>query len=327
MSSLDGSRASQPDPTLESEQRVVVEATALHKHFGELRAVDGVDFRIHYGECVGFLGPNGAGKTSTMRMIQAVSTPTAGRLRVLGLDPSRDGKKIRTRLGVCPQEDNLDTELTVEQNLEIYGRYFGLARRQAAARAERLLASVDLLDRRRERVQTLSGGMRRRLIVARSLVSDPDLVILDEPSTGLDPQARHAIWQRLRRLKEEGVSMALTTHFMEEAERLCDRLVILDRGRVVVTGRPENLILDHAKGEVIELQLRPEREDDFLAGLDLEGIERERAGDLLVLFAGRGNTLGDQLIARARQAGVPCRLRSATLEDVFLRLTGRELEA
>jgi lipooligosaccharide transport system ATP-binding protein len=232
----------------------LIHARGLVKRFGNFTAVDGIDVDVAPGESFGFLGPNGAGKSSTMRMVGCVSPPTAGTLRILGLDPVRDGPEIRGRLGVCPQQDCLDPELTVEENLTVYARYFGIARSVARARAEELLDFVQLSDRARDRVEPLSGGMKRRLTIARALVNEPDLVLLDEPTTGLDPQARHLVWERLFRLKQRGVTLVLTTHYMDEAEQLCDRLVVMDHGKIVAEGSPRELIDKYSTREVVELR-------------------------------------------------------------------------
>ncbi len=303
---------------------LVVEARGLRKEFGDFVAVDGIDVAIARGEAFGFLGPNGAGKTSTMRMIGAVSPVSGGHLRVLGMDPATHGPAIRARLGVVPQEDALDTDLTVSENLLVYGRYFGLPRREAARRAEELLDFVQLGDRGRSKVDTLSGGMRRRLVVARALVSDPDLVLLDEPTTGLDPQARHLLWDRLRALKARGKSFVLTTHYMDEAEQLCDRLVVMDGGRIVAEGSPRALIAEHAGREVVEV--------DFVHG-ELDGQAEQ-----LQPLADRVEVLGDRVLLFTADADATAAAvsgldlpttgilrRRSTLEDVFLRLTGRQL--
>jgi lipooligosaccharide transport system ATP-binding protein len=303
----------------------VVEALGLSKRYGELRAVDCIDFAVERGECFGFLGANGAGKTSTLRMVQAVSPRSGGNLRVLGLDPERDGKRVRARLGVCGQDDSLDPDLCVLDNLLAYGTYFGEPRRVTRRRAEELLAFVALGEKARRHIPELSGGMKRRLMIARALINQPDLLVLDEPTTGLDPQGRHLIWQKLRELKERGVTMLLTTHYMDEAERLCDRLVILDRGRILAEGSPRALVERHVGEEVVELRTPAEREAEVLAGLDLEGVPSERAGDTRAFFLGRRSALADRLVAAARVRGVPLLVRNATLEDVFLKLTGREL--
>src|SRR6185437_8242145 len=248
----------------------MVEARALTKHFGSFVAVAGIDFSIEPGEAFGFLGPNGAGKTSTMRMIGCVSPRTDGDLRVLGLDPAHDGPRIRARLGVVPQEDNLDTELTVWDNLMIYGRYFDLPRAEIRERATELLDFVQLSDRRDSRVEPLSGGMKRRLTIARSLINRPEILLLDEPTTGLDPQARHVLWDRLFRLKRQGVTLVITTHYMDEAEQLCDRLVVMDHGTIVAEGSPRSLITDYSTREVLELRFDTDdhgHHADALAGI------------------------------------------------------------
>ncbi len=232
----------------------LVHAAGLQKRFGDFVAVDSVDFSIARGESFGFLGPNGAGKTSTMRMIACMSPLSGGTLRVLGMDPSVDGPEIRARIGLVPQEDSLDLELSVLDNLMIYGRYFDLPRKVVRQRAERLLEFAQLTERAHDRVDPLSGGMKRRLTIARSLISDPDLLILDEPTTGLDPQARHLLWDRLYRLKQEGVTQVITTHYMDEAEQLCDRLVVMDKGRFAAVGSPRQLIDEHSTKEVVELR-------------------------------------------------------------------------
>src|SRR5205814_5699668 len=232
----------------------LIHARGLVKKFGELVAVDGIDFDVQRGEAFGFLGPNGAGKSSTMRMIGCVSPPTAGTLRILDMDPVADGPRIRARLGVVPQQDTLDNELTVRENLIIYGRYFGLSRSEVRARADRLLEFVQLDERAGSKVEPLSGGMKRRLTIARSLVNEPDVLLLDEPTTGLDPQARHVLWDRLYRLKQQGVTLVLTTHYMDEAEQLCDRLVVMDKAHIVAEGSPRELIERYSTREVVELR-------------------------------------------------------------------------
>jgi lipooligosaccharide transport system ATP-binding protein len=304
----------------------LVRAKALSKRFGEFVAVDGVDFGVRRGEVFGFLGPNGAGKTTVMRMIACVSPVTDGDLSVLGMDPRHQGSEIRARLGVVPQDDNLDTELTVWDNLVIYGRYFGLPLRVIRERAAELLAFARLDDRRDSRVDPLSGGMKRRLTIARSLINSPELVLLDEPTTGLDPQARHLLWERLYRLKREGVTLVLTTHYMDEAEQLCDRLVIMDQGRIVAEGSPRQLIERHCTREVVELRFDTPEEQDAalprLAGLD-ERIEP--VADRVLVYTAQG----DETVARLGPAGVHADsvlVRRGSLEDVFLHLTGRTLD-
>jgi lipooligosaccharide transport system ATP-binding protein len=303
---------------------VVVEARALTKRFGALTAVDGVDFAVHRGEAFGFLGPNGAGKSSTMRMIGAVSPVTGGHLRVLGMDPAADGPAIRARLGVVPQEETLDNELTVFENLLIYGRYFDLPRRAIVPRIDELLDFVQLNERRNGKVEPLSGGMKRRLTIARALINQPDLLILDEPTTGLDPQARHLVWDRLYRLKQQGVTLIITTHYMDEAEQLCDRLVVMDQARIVAEGSPVELIAGHVTREVVELRFAPRHQDRALSRLGGLAKHLEVLPDRLLLYTDGA----DRTAAEVGERGVTpdtVVVRRATLEDVFLRLTGRTL--
>jgi lipooligosaccharide transport system ATP-binding protein len=299
----------------------LVEAKALTKQFGTFEAVRGIDVEVRRGEAFGFLGPNGAGKSSTMRMISCVSGRSGGELEVLGMDPDREGPKIRARLGVVPQLDNLDTELTVRQNLQIYGRYFGMSRQQCRAKADELLEFAQLTDRADHEVEPLSGGMKRRLTIARSLVNDPELLLLDEPTTGLDPQARHLLWDRLFRLKQDGVTLIITTHYMDEAEQLCDRLVVMDGGRIAAEGSPSALINKYSTKEVLELRFQPGAEKP-----DLERFaERvEVLPDRLLLYTQDG----EHTLAKVHEHGVqPIQslVRRSSLEDVFLRLTGRTL--
>jgi lipooligosaccharide transport system ATP-binding protein len=304
----------------------LIEAKALTKRFGDDVAVDGIDFSVRRGEVFGFLGPNGAGKTTTMRMIACVSPVTDGKLRVLGMNPVVDGPAIRSRLGVVPQDDNLDTELTVWDNLVIYGRYFGLPMAQIRERAAELLHFARLDDRRLSRVDPLSGGMKRRLTIARSLINRPDLVLLDEPTTGLDPQARHLLWERLYRLKREGVTLVLTTHYMDEAEQLCDRLVIMDGGRIVAEGSPRELIDRYSTREVVELRFAlPQEQQAVLARLDGAGDRVENLADRVLLYTAHG----DEALAQVTRDGIEpasVLVRRSTLEDVFLQLTGRTLD-
>src|SRR5437660_4022211 len=263
----------------------MIAARALTKRFGPFVAVDGIDFTIEPGEAFGFLGPNGAGKTSTMRMIGCVSPRSGGQLSVLGLDPTDHGPEIRARLGVVPQEDNLDTELSVWDNLMIYGRYFDLPRAEIRRRAAELLEFVQLTDRRDSRVDPLSGGMKRRLTIARALINQPEVLLLDEPTTGLDPQARHMLWERLYRLKQNGVTLVLTTHYMDEAEQLCDRLVIMDRGRIVAEGAPSDLAAEHATREVVELRFaRASEQDAALARVRTLAPRVEPVADRLLVY-------------------------------------------
>ncbi len=301
----------------------LIHARGLEKRFGELTAVDGIDFDVEQGEAFGFLGPNGAGKSSTMRMIGCVSPPTAGTLRILGLDPVKDGPQIRGRLGVVPQQDTLDTELTVRENVIIYGRYFGLSRKECGVRADRLLEFVQLADKRDSKVEALSGGMKRRLTIARSLINRPDLLLLDEPTTGLDPQARHVVWDRLFRLKQRGVTLVLTTHYMDEAEQLCDRLVVMDRGKIAEEGSPLDLIRRLSTREVVELRF-PDEVPQIEAGAFGELVARvERLPDRVLLYTDDGDAVVPLAHDRYRPQSVL--VRRSTLEDVFLRLTGRTL--
>jgi lipooligosaccharide transport system ATP-binding protein len=315
-----------------------VRARGLTKRFGSFTAVDGIDFDLYRGEAFGFLGPNGAGKSSTMRMIGCVSPPTQGELTIFGADPVRDGAAIRARLGVVPQDDTLDVELTVRENLLVYGRYFGLPRAVIRERTAQLLDFVQLTERAGDMVDPLSGGMKRRLTIARSLINEPDILILDEPTTGLDPQARHVVWDRLFRLKQRGVTLILTTHYMDEAEQLCDRLVVMDHATIVAEGAPRELIERYSTPEVLELRFDPEVHEqaaekikDILGGYggspprDSTVAERtEVLADRILLYV----TDGDAALSRVLQAGLePLTqiVRRSTLEDVFLHLTGRQL--
>ncbi len=302
----------------------LIHAHGLVKRFGELVAVDAIDFDLHRGEAFGFLGPNGAGKTSTMRMIGCVSPVTEGTLRVFGLDPARDGVRIRGRLGVVPQEDSLDLDLTVRENIVVYGRYFGLPRRSLRPRADELLDFVELSERANDRVEPLSGGMKRRLTIARSLVNDPEVMLLDEPTTGLDPQARHVVWDRLYRLKQTGVTLLLTTHYMEEAEQLCDRLVVMDKGKIVAEGSPLELIRRYSTKEVVELRFGDGRPADFGRWTDGLVTRVESLPDRVLLYTDDGDAAAHGLHERGL---VPesVLVRRSTLEDVFLHLTGRSL--
>jgi lipooligosaccharide transport system ATP-binding protein len=303
----------------------LVVARGLTKRFGDFTAVDGIDFEVAAGEAFGFLGPNGAGKSSTMRMIGAVSPVSSGELRILGLDPATQGSKIRARLGVVPQEDNLDAELTVRQNLLTYARYFGISRSVAKERATELLDFVQLTERADDRVDPLSGGMKRRLTIARALVNEPDVLLLDEPTTGLDPQARHVVWERLYRLKQRGVTLVLTTHYMDEAEQLCDRLVVMDKGRIVAHGSPRTLIDQHCSREVVELRFGVDDDTADMAGkLDGLGDRVEALPDRVLVYAHDGDAVAEDV--HGRGLGLESTLvRRSSLEDVFLLLTGRTL--
>ncbi|WP_181773310.1 ABC transporter ATP-binding protein [Amycolatopsis pittospori] len=302
----------------------MVQAKALVKRFGDFEAVRGIDVEVRPGEAFGFLGPNGAGKSSTMRMIASVSPRSDGDLRVLGMDPDVEGPKIRARLGVVPQQDNLDTELTVRQNLQIYGRYFGLSRSHVRSKAEELMEFAQLTDRANAEVDSLSGGMKRRLTIARSLVNDPELLLLDEPTTGLDPQARHLLWDRLFRLKAGGTTLIITTHYMDEAEQLCDRLVVMDNGRIAAEGSPSDLISRYSTREVVELRF-PNGEQEAAAE-KVEGLaERvEVLPDRVLLYTMTGEAALEQAHARGLRP-LSSLVRRSSLEDVFLRLTGRTL--
>ena len=303
----------------------LIYARGLVKRFGSFTAVDGIDFDLTRGEAFGFLGPNGAGKSSTMRMIGCVSPPTGGELSILGMDPVAQGREIRARLGVVPQEDTLDVELTVRENLLVYGRYFGLPRDVIRERTAELLEFVQLSDRAADQVEPLSGGMKRRLTIARSLINEPDILLLDEPTTGLDPQARHLVWDRLFRLKQQGVTLVLTTHYMDEAEQLCDRLVVMDGGKIVAGGSPRALIGQYATPEVLELRFDPadhQQAADKVAAVPTE--RREVLADRILLYVADGETA----LAAVHGLGlepVTSLVRRSTLEDVFLRLTGRQL--
>jgi lipooligosaccharide transport system ATP-binding protein len=317
-----------------TETQAMIVASGLRKSFtsrsGEVvEAVRGIDVTVRKGEAFGFLGPNGAGKSSTMRMVAAVSPVTSGDLRILGMDPGVDGPKIRARIGVCPQEDTLDTELNVRDNLYIYGRYFGLPRVEVRQRVEELLEFVQLTDKAGAKVEDLSGGMKRRLTIARSLINRPEVLLLDEPTTGLDPQARHVVWDRLFRLKQQGVTLVLTTHYMDEAEQLCDRLVVMDKGLIVAEGSPLELIRSYSTREVAELRFAPTDEQsgqlEALAPKVEDLAERvEVLPDRLLLYSADG----EETLAKVHERGldpVVSLVRRSTLEDVFLRLTGRTL--
>ncbi len=302
----------------------LIHARALTKRFGGFTAVDAIDFDVAPGESFGFLGPNGAGKTSTMRMIGCVSPITGGTLRILGRDPVTDGPRIRARIGVVPQQDTLDMELTVAENLSIYGRYFDLPRPLIRERVRDLLEFVQLTDRARDQVESLSGGMKRRLTIARSLVNEPDLLLLDEPTTGLDPQARHLLWDRLYRLKQRGVTLVLTTHYMDEAEQLCDRLVVMDKARIVAEGSPRDLIASHSSREVLEMRFPVGVQETLDGAFDGLGDRVERLPDRVLVYADDGEAAAARAVERGLRPEMTL-VRRSSLEDVFLRLTGRSL--
>jgi lipooligosaccharide transport system ATP-binding protein len=302
----------------------LIHAEGLRKSFGSFEAVRGIDVQVRPGESFGFLGPNGAGKSSTMRMIAAVSPTSGGNLRILGMDPAVDGPSIRARIGVCPQEDTLDTELNVRDNLYIYGRYFGLPRAEVSQRCDELLEFVQLTDKAKAKVEMLSGGMKRRLTIARSLINKPDILLLDEPTTGLDPQARHVVWDRLFRLKQQGVTLVLTTHYMDEAEQLCDRLVVMDQGVIVAEGAPHELIRSYSTREVAELRFGIGENEHVAPKVEDLADRVEVLPDRLLLYVDNG----EEAIAKVHERGldpIMSLVRRSTLEDVFLRLTGRTL--
>ncbi len=302
----------------------LITAEHLVKRFGDFVAVDGIDVEVPRGESFGFLGPNGAGKSSTMRMIGCVSPVTEGRLRIFGLDPATDGKQIRSRMGVVPQMDQLDEQLTVEDNMILYGRYFDIPRAECKRRAKELLEFVQLTDRAKSKIEPLSGGMKRRVTIARSLINEPELLLLDEPTTGLDPQARHVLWDRLYRLKQRGVTLVLTTHYMDEAEQLCDRLVVMDQGKIVAMGSPRELIEKHSPREVLELRYPAGTNDERASDLDGVGNRREVLPDRVLIYADDGEAALAEVHRRGSRPESAL-VRRSSLEDVFLRLTGRSL--
>lgn len=302
----------------------VIVARDLVKRYGDFAAVDGLSFEVAPGESFGLLGPNGAGKSTTMRMIGAVSTRTEGELSILGLDPDRHGPDIRSQLGVVPQADNLDMELRVRENLLVYGRYFGLPRRLVAERADELLEFAQLADRGQAKVDALSGGMKRRLTIARGLINDPRIILLDEPTTGLDPQARHILWDRLFRLKEQGKTLVLTTHYMDEAEQLCDRLVVVDHGRIMAEGSPAELIRQYSSREVLELRFGSDRNEEVARALEGSGDRIEVLPDRILVYTADGEAELERISAAGLHP-ITSLVRRSSLEDVFLRLTGRTL--
>ncbi len=287
-------------------------------------AVDDLSFEVAAGESFGLLGPNGAGKSTTMKMIGAVSARSGGDLSILGLDPDRNGPEIRSRLGVVPQQDNLDGELNARENLYIYGRYFGLPGRECHRRADELLAFAQLEEKARNKVDQLSGGMKRRLTIARGLINDPRILLLDEPTTGLDPQARHVLWDRLFRLKERGTTLVLTTHYMDEAEQLCDRLIVVDKGRIMAEGSPASLIREHSSREVLEVRFGSDRNEQVAAQLAAVGDRIEVLPDRVLVYAHDGERALEEVTARDLHPRTSL-VRRSSLEDVFLRLTGRSL--
>ncbi len=302
----------------------LISARGLTKKFGDFTAVDGIDFDVAKGESFGLLGPNGAGKSTTMRIIAATSRRTSGTISILGRDPEEHGPQVRAHLGVVPQQDNLDTELSVTENLYIYGRYFGLSKKFVKKKVEELLAFAQLEEKRDVKVEALSGGMKRRLTIARALVSEPDILMLDEPTTGLDPQARHILWDRLFRLKEDGVTLIITTHFMDEAEQLCDRLVVMDKGKIMAEGSPAELIKQYATREVLEVRFGSDRNKE-VAPILREMCDRiEELPDRILLYVEDGESLLEAITAKKLHPNTSL-VRRSSLEDVFLRLTGRSL--
>ncbi len=306
-------------------EQPVIRARSLTKKFGQFEAVRGIDVEVRPGESFGFLGPNGAGKSSTMRMIAGVSPVTSGTLEIFGLDPATHGSEIRNRLGVVPQADNLDGELTLLDNLIVYGRYFDIPRAECVARAKELLDFVQLSERSSGRVESLSGGMKRRLTIARGLMNRPEMFLLDEPTTGLDPQARHILWDRLYRLKQQGVTLVLTTHYMDEAEQLCDRLVVMDAGRIVAEGSPRELITRYSTREVLELRFGAGSNAEHEGRLLGVGDRLEVLADRVLVYADDGESALHEVHTRGLQPESSL-VRRSSLEDVFLRLTGRSLE-
>jgi lipooligosaccharide transport system ATP-binding protein len=297
----------------------VISARALEKRFGTLMAVDGINFSVYEGEIFGFLGPNGAGKTTVMKMVHCVSRRTSGDLFVFGMDAESHPREIKQRLGVVPQENNHDPDFSAFMNLTVYARYFGIQKRLAEERADELLDFMQLSEKRDVPIETLSGGMKRRLIIARALMNNPELLILDEPTIGLDPQARHLIWEKLRHLRSTGCTLVMTTHYLDEAARLCDRLVIMDQGRILVEGSPKELVREHAGTDIVEANATP----DVIACLETAGVVFETFGDIIQVQTGTPQTIVSALMESCRLENVT--VRRATLEDVFLKLTGRTL--
>ena len=302
----------------------VITARGLRKQYGDFVAVNGIDFEVHRGESFGLLGPNGAGKSTTMRMIGGTLGRSGGELDVVGLDPETQGPRVRAHLGVIPQQDNLDEDLKVRENLIMYGRYFGLPRSYLLPKSTELLEFAQLTDKANVRVDELSGGMKRRLTIARGLVNEPEILLLDEPTTGLDPQARHTLWDRLFRLKEAGVTLVLTTHFMDEAEQLCDRLIVVDHGQIMAEGSPAQLIRQYSTREVLELRFGSARNAAMVAQLEPLAERIEVLPDRVLLYAADGEATLDAVTAAGLKP-LTSLVRRSSLEDVFLRLTGRTL--
>jgi lipooligosaccharide transport system ATP-binding protein len=302
----------------------MIEARGLTKKYADFVAVDGIDFVVKRGEAFGLLGPNGAGKSTTMKMIAAVSQRTGGDLQILGLDPNKNGPEIRAHLGVVPQQDNLDRELKVHENLFSYGRFFGLSRKFLKGKVEELLEFAQLTEKRNSKAEELSGGMKRRLTIARGLVNEPEILMLDEPTTGLDPQARHILWDRLFRLKEQGVTLVITTHYMDEAEQLCDRLIVMDKGRIMAEGSPADLIKEYSSKEVLEVRFGSTRNAEVAEQLAGIGDRVEVLPDRILIYSENGEADLHTILTRGLEP-VTSLVRRSSLEDVFLRLTGRTL--
>jgi lipooligosaccharide transport system ATP-binding protein len=311
-----------PKKTSKAEDMIV--AKGLTKVYGDFKAVDGIDFTVKRGESFGLLGPNGAGKSTTMKMIASTSQRTSGELLILGKDPNKNGPEIRAHLGVVPQQDNLDRELKVWENLMIYGRYFGLSRKFLKGKIEELLEFAQLVDKRNNKTEELSGGMKRRLTIARGLVNEPEILMLDEPTTGLDPQARHILWDRLFRLKELGVTLVITTHYMDEAEQLCDRLMVMDKGKIMAEGSPAELIKKYSSKEVLEVRFGSENNASVAKKIEGIGERLEILPDRILVYAENGEKALEKIVKKGLHP-VTSLVRRSSLEDVFLRLTGRTL--
>ena len=303
---------------------VMIRAKGLTKVYGEFVAVDGIDFEVKKGEAFGLLGPNGAGKSTTMKMIASTSRRTSGELEILGKDPNKHGPEIRAHLGVVPQQDNLDRELKVWENLMVYGRYFGLSRKFLKGKIEELLAFAQLEEKRNNNTEELSGGMKRRLTIARGLVNEPEILMLDEPTTGLDPQARHILWDRLFSLKELGVTLVITTHYMDEAEQLCDRLVVMDKGKIMAEGSPADLIKEYSSKEVLEVRFGSKNNASAAKKLAKFGDRIEVLPDRILIYSANGEKELEK-ITKLGLNPITSLVRRSSLEDVFLRLTGRTL--
>jgi lipooligosaccharide transport system ATP-binding protein len=315
---------SHPVAIVDQVPAAVITASNLVKKYKDVAAVDDISFEVAPGESFGLLGPNGAGKSTTMRMVGAVSTRTSGDLRILDMDPDQHGPEIRSQLGVVPQQDNLDTELRVRDNLMVYGRYFGLPRSVVGKRADALLDFAQLTEKTKAKVDDLSGGMKRRLTIARALINEPRILLLDEPTTGLDPQARHILWDRLFRLKERGTTLVLTTHYMDEAEQLCDRIVVVDKGKIMAEGSPASLIRDHSSREVLEVRFGSERNATAAGELAGIGDRLEVLPDRILIYGSSGEEALVEVTRRGLEP-ITSLVRRSSLEDVFLRLTGRSL--